>query len=122
MPGQKTVLIIEDNPYNREIAVTSLEKDGYKVLTAEDGIEGLEKIRSLCPHLVLLDLSLPELSGWDVVKKLREDEKFRDLPIIALTAHAMAGDRKKAYQSGCSSYLSKPCRPRDISREVKEFI
>ncbi len=122
MSEKKTILIIEDNPYNREIAVTVLEKEGYVTITAETGKEGLEKLREVSPDLVLLDLALPEMSGWEVVKEIRGDEKFALLPVIALTAHAMSGDRKRAIQSGCSSYLSKPCRPGDISNEVKKFI
>lgn len=117
----KKVLIIEDNPLNREIAEIALKKEGYEVILAVDGEDGLEK---LCenPDLVLLDLSLPKISGWDIIKKIREDERYRTLPVIALTAHAMVGDKEKAIEMGCNAYLSKPCLPKDIVGKVKSFI
>lgn len=118
---KKTVLIIEDNPYNSEIAQVALEKAGYNIILAKDGEEGIRMLDE-DPDLVLLDLSLPKISGWDVVKKIREYEKYKDLPVIALTAHAMIGDREKALKTGCNSYLSKPCLPKDIVKEVRSFL
>ncbi len=115
------ILIIEDNPFNMEIARTVLRQEGYDTITASDGQEGLEKVSSL-PDLVLLDLSLPKLSGEDVVKAIRKDTRYKDIPVIALTAHAMEGDRERALEIGCSSYLPKPCLPKDIVREVKKYI
>lgn len=116
---KKKILLIEDNPFNLEIAEVSLKKAGYNIITAVDGEEGLKKLK-LKPDLILLDLSLGKVSGWDIIKKIREDED--PLPVIALTAHAMEGDREKALKMGFSSYISKPCLPRDIVEEVKKFI
>lgn len=121
MVKKKKILLIEDNPYNREITETTLKKAGYMVISAEDGIEGIKKL-SLEPELVLLDLSLPKISGWDVIKKIREDEQYIHLPVIALTAHAMVGDRERALNMGCSSYLSKPCLPKDIVKEIEKYL
>ncbi len=118
---KKKILIIEDNPYNREITELTLKNAGFEVITAADGEEGLKKLYEK-PDLVLLDLSLPKISGWDIIKRIREKEEFKGLPVIALTAHAMVGDREKVIAMGCSSYISKPCMPEDIVREVKSFL
>lgn len=118
---KKRILLIEDNPFNREIAELALKRAGFEVIMAIDGKEGLEKLEKK-PDLVLLDLSLPRISGWDVIRKIREDMRYNNLPVIALTAHAMMGDREKILQMGCSSYLSKPCLPEDIVKEVKSFF
>jgi two-component system cell cycle response regulator DivK len=115
------ILIIEDNPFNMEISRTVLQEAGYDIIEASDGQTGLEKV-SQEPDLVLLDLSLPKLSGEEVVKAIRRDEKYSHIPVIALTAHAMDGDRRKALEAGCSSYLAKPCLPKDIVREVKKYL
>lgn len=115
------ILIIEDNPFNMEISRTVLEEAGYDIIEAADGQEGLEKV-SEEPDLVLLDLSLPKLSGEEVVKAIRKNEKHSDIPVIALTAHAMDGDRQRALDAGCSSYIAKPCLPKDIVREVKKYL
>ncbi|MFW6172134.1 MAG: response regulator [Elusimicrobiota bacterium] len=119
--AMEKILIIEDNEFNREIAETTLKKQGYDVITAVDGKEGLEKI-SQKPDLILLDLSLPKVSGWEIVKKVREDEEIRTVPILALTAHAMVGDREKAMRMGCSAYLSKPCLPSELVKEVESIL
>ncbi|MDA3792435.1 MAG: response regulator [Elusimicrobia bacterium] len=115
------ILIIEDNEFNMEIARTVLEKEGYDTIAAVDGKEGLEKVKE-SPDIILLDLSLPKISGEDVVRAVRKDKDHKDIPVIALTAHAMEGDREKALEAGCSSYLSKPCLPKDIVAEVKKYI
>ncbi len=88
MSEKEKIILIEDNPYNREITETALKQVGYKVISPKDGIEGIKKFaqNSL---IVLLDLSLPKISGWDVVKKIREDNKYIHLPVIDLTAHAI---------------------------------
>ncbi|MGM0442367.1 MAG: response regulator [Elusimicrobiota bacterium] len=117
----KKILIIEDNKYNLEIAEVALSGAGFKIITASDGKEGLSKIDKNL-DLILLDLSLPKISGEEIVKKVREDDSLKDLPVIALTAHAMDGDRERALQFGCSSYLSKPCKPPDLVAEVNKFI
>lgn len=121
MGNKKKILIIEDNPYNREITELILIKEGYDTIVATDGEEALIKIEE-SPDLILLDLSLPKISGWEIIKKLRSNEKYNDLPVIALTAHAMVGDREKALQMGCSAYVSKPCLPADIVKEIKTFL
>ena len=121
LENKRKILIIEDNSYNREIAELTLKNAGFEVISAVDGEDGLKKLESM-PDLVLLDLSLPKISGWEIIKKMREEDRYCELPVIALTAHAMVGDREKALRMGCSAYLSKPCLPEDIVKEVKSFF
>ncbi|MCB9729605.1 MAG: response regulator [Deltaproteobacteria bacterium] len=85
-----------------------LERRGYAVSTAADGVEALESVRAACPDLLLLDLSLPRLDGWDVARELRTEQRFHDLPIVALTAHAMRGERERALGAGCDAFATKP--------------
>ncbi|MFH1415875.1 MAG: response regulator [Elusimicrobiota bacterium] len=118
---KKKILVIEDNPFNREITELTLQEAGFEVILAEDGEEGLEKLKEN-PDLVVLDMQLPRVSGWDIIQKMRQDKKYCDLPVVALTAHAMVGDREKALDMGCSAYISKPCLPEDIVKEVKIFL
>ena len=103
-----TILLVEDNEMNRHMLARRLEKNGYAVIMAVDGVQGLAMARSEAPDLVLMDLSLPEVDGWEVVRRLRAEDSTRRLPIIALTAHAMAGDREKAIEAGCNDYDVKP--------------
>lgn len=119
---QHRILLIEDNQFNREIASLSLKKAGFVVIEAENGREGLEALQAERPDLVVLDLSLPDISGWDIIKKIREDESSPPVPVIVLTAHAMVGDREKAIRMGCSSYLTKPCLPEKLVDEVRSFL
>ncbi len=117
----KKILIIEDNKYNLEIAQMALTVAGFDVISAMDGKTGLKKVEEE-PDLILLDLSLPRISGEEVVKNIRKNEETNDLPVIALTAHAMDGDREKTLEFGCNAYLAKPCKPADIVAKVKNFI
>lgn len=117
----KKILLIEDNPDNPEIVATTLKKSGYGVIASSSGEEALKKI-SQKPALVFLDLSLPRMSGWEVIRLIRAQEAYKDLPVIALTAHAMVGDREKVLASGCSDYLAKPCLPKDIIQKTKKWI
>ena len=114
----KLILYIEDNQHNRRIVRKILEHHGYQVEEAEDGLVGLQKIQDLIPPLVLLDIALPGIDGLEVLKRVREDDKLRDIPVIALTASAMRGDREKFLAAGCDDYLSKPIRAADLVNMV----
>jgi two-component system, cell cycle response regulator DivK len=103
----KKILIVEDVEFNRDLIVQLLE-DTYDVLTAADGAEGLRLAARERPDLILMDLSLPVIDGWEATRRLKANAALCDIPIIALSAHAMMGDREKALQSGCDEYLSKP--------------
>lgn len=103
-----TILLIEDNEMNRDMLTRRLQRKGYEVVIALDGGEGVSMATSAAPDLILLDMSLPVLDGWEVARRLKAAQKTRSIPIIALTAHAMAGDRERAVEAGCDDYDTKP--------------
>ena len=107
------ILIVEDNPLNSEMLSRRLSRRDFHVLIAEDGVQAIEMTRSENPDLILMDLSLPEIDGWEATRRLKADAGTCRIPIIALTAHAMAGDREKAMAAGCDDYDTKPV---DIKR------
>ncbi len=102
------LLLVEDNEYNRDMLKRRLERKGYEVVVAVDGGEGVAMARSERPDLILMDMHLPVLDGWEATKQLKDAEDTRAIPIIALTADAMAGDREKAMEAGCDDYDTKP--------------
>jgi two-component system cell cycle response regulator DivK len=102
------ILLVEDNELNRDMLSRRLERKGYSVEVAADGLVGVEMALAGAFDLILMDMSLPELDGWEATRRLRADDRTRTTPIIALTAHAMAGDREKALEAGCDDYDSKP--------------
>ena len=102
------ILLVEDNEMNRDMLSRRLQRRGYEVLTAVDGESGLAMTRSEAPALVLMDMSLPGIDGWEATRQLKADPATRGTPIIALTAHAMAGDREKALAAGCDDFDIKP--------------
>jgi two-component system, cell cycle response regulator DivK len=101
------ILVVEDVEFNRDLIVQLLEDD-YEVLTAADGAEGIRLAEQERPDLILMDLSLPVIDGWEATRRIKADEALKGIPIIALSAHVMRGDEEKARQSGCDDYLSKP--------------
>jgi two-component system cell cycle response regulator DivK len=103
-----TILIVEDNEMNRDMLSRRLVKKGYDVLLAVDGETGLEVARANTPDLVLMDMSLPVVDGWEATRRLKADDRLKHIPVIALTAHAMANDRDKALEAGCDDYDTKP--------------
>jgi two-component system cell cycle response regulator DivK len=102
------VLLVEDNELNRDVLSRRLQRKGYEVAQAVDGQQGLEAARAEKPDLILMDMSLPGLDGWEATRLLKADPETRGIPVIALTAHAMAGDREKALEAGCDDYDTKP--------------
>lgn len=104
----KRILIVEDNEMNREVLSRKLARSGYEVLLAADGLQGIERAQTQAPDLILMDLGLPEIDGWECVQRLRADRATRPIPIIALTAHAMVGDRQRAIAAGCDDFDTKP--------------
>jgi two-component system cell cycle response regulator DivK len=118
----KTVLLVEDNEDNRIVYSTILRHFGYQVSEALNGEEGIAKARAEKPDLILMDISIPIIDGWEATQVLKHDPATRDIPIIALTAHALASDREKAMEVGCDGYLAKPCEPRAVVAEVQRFL
>ena len=103
-----TILIVEDNEMNRDMLSRRLARKGYDVLVAVDGVTGIAMASARTPDLILMDMSLPVVDGWEATRRLKGDRLLRDIPIIALTAHAMASDRDKALAAGCDDYDTKP--------------
>jgi two-component system cell cycle response regulator DivK len=103
----KKILVVEDVEFNRDLLVQLLE-DNYEVITADDGAAGIALAEREHPDLILMDLSLPVIDGWEATRRLKANAALRRIPIIALTAHAMSGDEEKARECGCDDYLSKP--------------
>lgn len=103
-----TILLVEDNEMNRDMLTRRLERKGYRVITAQDGAEGYYLARTKAPDIILMDISLPVMSGWEVTQKLKSHGDTRHIPIIVLTAHALATDRAKAFEIGCDDYDTKP--------------
>ncbi len=117
-----TVLIVEDNLDNRMIYRTILEHYGYEVLEAADGEAGVRLARERLPDLVLMDISIPILDGHEATRMLKADPATAHIPVIALTAHAMAEDRLLAAEAGCDAYLAKPAEPKQVAAEVRRLI
>ena len=116
------MLLVEDNEDNRIIYSTVLRHTGFEVVEALDGIQAVEMARRLLPDLILMDISIPEMDGWEATRILREDPTTRGIPIVALTAHALAGDRERASTIGFTAYLAKPIEPRAVVAEVRRWM
>jgi len=116
------VLVVEDNQDNRELVVKVLEINGYQVIEAVDGEDAIEKIRTENPDLILMDLYIPKIDGYEVTRRLKGDRSLRDIPVIALTAHAMKGDMEDALAAGCDGYISKPIDVRELPGQIKRFL
>ncbi len=102
------LLVVEDNEMNRDMLSRRLERNGFDVSIAVNGVEALESAQANLPDLILMDLSLPEMDGWEATRQLKEDPITRPIPVIALTAHAMAGEKERALAAGCNDYDTKP--------------
>ncbi|MGH8992598.1 MAG: response regulator [Acidimicrobiia bacterium] len=102
------ILLVEDNEMNRDMLSRRLERRGYEVIVAMDGEEGVARAKAEAPDLVLMDMSLPVLDGWEATRQLKAAPETKSIPIVALTAHAMAGDREKALEAGCDDFDTKP--------------
>src|SRR6056297_1515780 len=119
---QKTVLIVEDNELNMKLFNDLLEAHGYATLKTASGIEAKELARAHRPNLILRDIQLPEVSGLEVTKGLKEDEDLRDIPVVAVTAFAMKGDEERIREGGCEAYLSKPISVAKFLETVRTYV
>jgi two-component system cell cycle response regulator DivK len=118
----KTVLIVEDNELNMKLFHDLLDAHGYKTLQTRSGMEALRIAREQHPDLILMDIQLPEVSGLEVTKWLKEDDELRDIPVIAVTAFAMKGDEERMRRGGCEGYISKPISVPSFIEAVRGFI
>ena len=116
------ILLVEDNEMNRDMLSRRLLRKGYEVVIAVDGGEGHEMAQTVNPELILLDMSLPVMDGWEVARKLKAVDDTKGIPIIALTAHAMAGDREKAIEAGCDDYDTKPIELPRLLEKIERLL
>ena len=116
------ILLIEDNELNRDMLSRRLIRRGYEVVMAEDGAAGLEAARTERPDLILMDMSLPVMDGWEATRQLKASEDLRAIPVIALTAHAMAGDEEKAFNAGCDAYETKPVELPRLLAKIESLL
>ena len=116
------ILLVEDNEMNRDMLSRRLRRKGYEVTTAIDGVEGVEQAQTVKPDLILMDMSLPRKDGWTAAAELKADSATAAIPIIALTAHAMQGDRDKALEAGCDEYDTKPVEFARLLDKMQQFL
>ncbi|MFZ4828101.1 MAG: response regulator [Phototrophicaceae bacterium] len=120
--GTARILVIEDNPDNMMLITDVLESLEYQVLQATDGEQGIIKTQAEIPDLILMDLSLPKVDGWTATRQIKGDSSLKHIPIIALTAHAMMGDKERALNAGCDDYLSKPINLKELAGKLKKYL
>ncbi len=116
------ILLIEDNAMNRDMLSRRLARKGYEVVIAIDGQQGIEMARSETPDLILMDMSLPVVDGWEATRQLKSAPETQSIPVIALTAHAMAGDREKAVEAGCNDYDIKPIELPRLLEKIEALL
>ena len=116
------ILLVEDNEMNRDMLTRRLERKGFEVVIAVDGQAGIDMASSSSPDIILMDLSLPVIDGWEATCKIKADPATRSIPVIALTAHAMAGDEQKALQAGCNDYDTKPIDLKRLLGKIEKLL
>ena len=119
---KNTILLIEDNAQNSYLTTFILESNGFEVLSVEDGAKGIALAKETKPKLILLDIQLPVMNGYEVATELRKIASLNDVPIIAVTSYAMTGDREKCLAAGCNGYIEKPINPETFISEISEYI
>src|SRR5436853_4238246 len=118
----KTVLVVEDNELNMKLFHDLLEANGYNIVQTRNGLEAIDLARKHHPDLILMDIQLPEISGLEVTKWIKEDDDLRSIPVIAVTAFAMKGDEEKIREGGCEAYIAKPISVASFMRTVERFL
>jgi two-component system, cell cycle response regulator DivK len=116
------VLVVEDYQDAREMYAAYLKFSGYRVAEATNGVEAIEKTLELLPDIILMDLALPKMDGWEATKRLKSDDRTKHIPIVALTGHALAGHAEGARQAGCDSFVTKPCLPDALVAEIQRML
>jgi CheY-like chemotaxis protein len=118
---RKKILVVDDAEFNRDLLVQLLE-DQYELVIAVDGEQGVKKVSEERPDLVLMDMGLPILDGWEATRRIKAEGEFKHIPVIAITSHAMKGDERKARDAGCDEYLSKPIDENELMKKIKKFL
>ncbi len=116
------VLLVDDYPDAREMYSEYLQFSGFEVVEAANGIEALQRAVDTAPDIILMDLSLPVMDGWEATRRLKADGRTADIPVVALTGHALAGISEGARQAGCDAFVTKPCLPEDLVREIRKVL
>ena len=119
--AKKKILVVDDAEFNRDLLLQLLEDD-YEVIMAVDGGEGVKKAEQERPHLILMDLGMPVMDGWEATRKIKANSELKQIPIIAVTSHAMVGDEIQAREAGCDDYLPKPIDENELLRKIKKFL
>ena len=118
----KCILVVEDQPDNRQILRDLLGSAGYELVEAENGVEALAAVAKRRPDLILMDIQLPILDGYETTRRMRSNSELRSVPIIAVTSYALAGDDAKALAAGCNGYVTKPYSPRQLLAKIREYL
>ncbi len=116
----KKILVVEDDTDNRRIVAKVLSVEGYEVVEATDGVQALSRVQAERPDLIIMDLALPNMDGWEATRRLKADPETRGIPVVAITAFAMRGDEEQARAAGCDDYIPKPTRPVAIREVVRK--
>jgi CheY-like chemotaxis protein len=119
---QPLVLVVEDYQDAREMYAAYLQFSGFEVAEATNGIEAIEKAQMLLPDIVLMDLALPRMDGWEATRRLKSDDRTKSIPVVALTGHALAGHAEGARQAGCDAFVTKPCLPDALVAEIRRLL
>jgi two-component system cell cycle response regulator DivK len=117
-----TILIVEDNEMNRDMLSRRLKRRGFEILFATNGEEGIEQAHAQSPDLILMDMSLPIIDGWEATRQLKASQSTKKIPIIALTAHAMAGDRQRGLDAGCDDFETKPIELEQLLEKIERYL
>ncbi|ADU65914.1 response regulator [Desulfurispirillum indicum] len=117
-----TILLIEDNELNCDMLTRRLTRKGYEVITAGDGAEGLRKATEHQPDLILMDMSLPVMDGWEATRRIRDNQRTTHIPVLALTAHALPEDRRRAFEVGCSDFETKPVHLPQLLEKIADLL
>jgi two-component system cell cycle response regulator DivK len=120
--GRPRVLLVDDYPDAREMYTAYLELSGFDVVEAGDGVEALQRAVDAAPDIILMDLSLPVMDGWEATRRLKADRRTASIPVVALTGHALTGLSEGARRAGCDAFVSKPCLPEDLVREIRTIL
>lgn len=116
------VLVVDDYPDAREMYAEYLQFSGFDVIEAGNGMEAIERAADSAPDIILMDLSLPVMDGWEATRRLKADKSTADIPIVALTGHALAGILEGAKKAGCDAFVTKPCLPEDLVKEIRKVL
>lgn len=120
--AKEKILVVEDNQFNLELIVNILQVRGYEICTATTGKEAIELAKKELPDLILMDIQLPVIDGYEATRKIKEDPKCKRIPIVAITSYAMKEDKEKILESGCDGYIVKPIDTRELPKTVAKFL